>query len=210
MLERNGIPPAVCALAQGGADVGKAMAEDERVPVVSFTGSTAVGQQVGVTVQSRFGRNILELGGNNAIIVAPDADLDMVMQSVVFACCGTAGQRCTTTRRLILHSSVYDTVLQRLKKSYATVLTRLGDPLDEKTLYGPLHNAQAVEAYKQTLAEAVKAGGKIEFGGKVGAQNAVCGLFIFYLYFSGKQLRDGLGFSCRWWTARASSSSPPS
>ncbi|XP_026275375.1 putative aldehyde dehydrogenase family 7 member A1 homolog [Frankliniella occidentalis] len=167
VLERNGIPGGLCSLAQGGADVGKAMAEDERVPVVSFTGSCAVGQQVGVTVQSRFGRSILELGGNNAIIVAPDADLDMVMQSVVFACCGTAGQRCTTTRRLILHKSVYDTVLERLKKSYSTVLGRLGDPLDDTTLYGPLHNTLAVDNYKQTLAEAVKAGGKIEFGGKV-------------------------------------------
>ncbi|XP_034240488.1 putative aldehyde dehydrogenase family 7 member A1 homolog [Thrips palmi] len=167
VLERNGIPAAICSLAQGGADVGKAMAEDERVPVVSFTGSTAVGQQVGVTVQSRFGRSILELGGNNAIIVAPDADLDMVMQSVVFACCGTAGQRCTTTRRLILHKSVYDTVLERLKKSYGTVMGRLGDPLNDTTLYGPLHNAQAVDNYKQTIAEAVKQGGKIEFGGKV-------------------------------------------
>ena len=118
-------------------------------------------------VQKRFGKHILELGGNNAILVAPDADLDMVLQSVVFACAGTAGQRCTTTRRLILHKSVYDEILARMKTAYAKVLSRIGDPLDEGTLYGPLHSEVAVNEYKKTLVDAVNAGGKIEFGGKV-------------------------------------------
>lgn len=123
--------------------------------------------QVGVSVQKRFGRVLLELGGNNAIIVTPDANLEMVSQSVVFACCGTAGQRCTTTRRLILHKSIYSTVLVNLVKAYSNVLRRLGDPLDDATLYGPMHSLTAVENFKQTISDAVNAGGKIEFGGKV-------------------------------------------
>jgi len=123
--------------------------------------------QVGVSVQKRFGRVLLELGGNNAIIVTPDANLEMVSQSVVFACCGTAGQRCTTTRRLILHKSIYSTVLVNLVKAYSNVLRRLGDPLNDTTLYGPMHSLTAVENFKQTILDAVNAGGKIEFGGKV-------------------------------------------
>lgn len=118
-------------------------------------------------VQKRFGRVLLELGGNNAIIVTPDANLEMVSQSVVFACCGTAGQRCTTTRRLILHKSVYNTVLVNLVKAYSNILKRLGDPLDENTLYGPMHSFKAVENFKQTISDAIDAGGQIEFGGKV-------------------------------------------
>ncbi|XP_039292847.1 alpha-aminoadipic semialdehyde dehydrogenase [Nilaparvata lugens] len=104
VLERNNLPGAICSLCTGGSDIGERIASDTRLPLVSFTGSTAVGHKVGVTVQERFGKSLLELGGNNAIIVGEDADLEMVAQSVVFACVGTAGQRCTTTRRLILHS----------------------------------------------------------------------------------------------------------
>lgn len=107
------------------------------------------------------------MGGNNAIIVAPDANLEMVSQSVVFACCGTAGQRCTTTRRLILHKSIYNNVLVNLEKAYSNVLKRLGDPLDKTTLYGPMHSLKGVENFKQTISDAIKAGGHIEFGGKV-------------------------------------------
>lgn len=118
-------------------------------------------------VQKRFGRVLLELGGNNAIIVTPDANLDVVSQSVVFACCGTAGQRCTTTRRLILHKSIYNNVLVNLVKSYSNVLKRLGDPLEENILYGPMHSLKAIENFKQTILEAVEGGGHIEFGGKV-------------------------------------------
>ncbi|XP_046688866.1 alpha-aminoadipic semialdehyde dehydrogenase-like [Homalodisca vitripennis] len=167
VLERNNMPGAVCALCCGGSDVGEAMAADTRLPLLSFTGSTAVGHKVGVKVQDRFGKPLLELGGNNAIIVAEDANLDMVAQSVVFACVGTAGQRCTTTRRLILHTKVYDAVLSRLVKAYQSVLKRLGDPLDENTLYGPLHSADSIKRFTATIEKAVKAGGKIEFGGKV-------------------------------------------
>ncbi|KAK7794821.1 hypothetical protein R5R35_009389 [Gryllus longicercus] len=167
VLERNKLPGAICALCSGGSDVGQAMAKDTRIPLLSFTGSTEIGHKVGVQVQDRFGKQLLELGGNNAIIVSDDADLDMVVRSAVFACVGTAGQRCTTTRRLILHEKVYDTVLERLKKAYAQVLTRLGDPLESETLYGPLHSEAAVQSYVAAVQAAVKAGGKVEFGGEV-------------------------------------------
>jgi aldehyde dehydrogenase family 7 protein A1 len=165
VLEANNMPGAVCSAICGGADVGSAIAKDERIPLVSFTGSTAVGHKVGVTVQDRFGKSLLELGGNNALIVNDDADLNMVVMSALFACVGTAGQRCTTTRRLILHEKVYDEVLQRLKKAYSQV--KMGDPLEDGTLYGPLHSKQGVDGYLKTLEEVVKSGGKIEYGGKV-------------------------------------------
>jgi len=167
VLEKNGLPGAVSALCQGGTDVGSSMAADPRVKLVSFTGSTAVGKQVAMTVQDRFGKHLLELGGNNALIVNHDADIEMVVRSAVFACVGTAGQRCTTLRRLIIHESLYDEVLERLKKSYASIMTRRGDPLDDGTLYGPLHSQQGVQGYLDTIQEAVKLGGKVEYGGTV-------------------------------------------
>jgi len=167
VLEANGIPGAICALCCGGSDIGEMMARDTRLPLLSFTGSTQIGHQVGLLVQERFGRHLLELGGNNALIVHHDADLDLVVRAAVFACVGTAGQRCTTTRRLILHTKVYDQVLMRLKAAYGQVLSRIGDPLDKGILIGPLHSAAAVKSYQDTLSEAVKAGGTIEFGGNV-------------------------------------------
>uniref|UniRef100_A0A0A9Z803 aldehyde dehydrogenase (NAD(+)) n=1 Tax=Lygus hesperus TaxID=30085 RepID=A0A0A9Z803_LYGHE len=167
VLEDNRLPGAICSLVCGGSDIGSAMASDERIPMVSFTGSTNVGKKVALTVQSRFGKFLLELGGNNAIIVGPDADLEMVAQSVVFACIGTAGQRCTSTRRLILHEKVYDQVLTRMKKSFKQVMKRMGDPLNENTLYGPLHNQTAVDNFNNTIKEVKAQGGKIEFGGEV-------------------------------------------
>merc|ERR1711970_1122570 len=165
VLERNSLPGAISALCQGGTDVGQKMAADPRIKLVSFTGSTAVGKHVAQAVQDRFGKHLLELGGNNSLIVAADADLEMVVRSAVFACVGTAGQRCTTLRRLILHQDVHDEVVERLKKSYKSIMTRLGDPLDDGTLYGPLHSQQSVHNYQQTIQDAVAAGGKIEFGG---------------------------------------------
>lgn len=165
VLEKNGMPGAVCSMVCGGADIGTLIAKDERIPLVSFTGSTKIGHKVSLMVQERFGKFLLELGGNNAIIVNEDADLDMVVRASVFACAGTAGQRCTTTRRLILHESVHDEVVSRLVKAYAQL--RIGDPIEPDTLYGPLHSKQAVEMYKNAVAEAVKAGGKIEYGGEV-------------------------------------------
>merc|ERR1719400_1580168 len=145
VLEKNGLPGAIMSLCQGGTDVGQAMAADPRMKLVSFTGSTAVGRQVALAVQGRFGKHLLELGGNNALIVDEDADLEMVARSATFACVGTAGQRCTTLRRLILHENIHDQVVERLKKAYASIESRIGDPMEE----------------------ALSLGGKIEYGGKV-------------------------------------------
>ncbi|KAG7253951.1 hypothetical protein CRUP_017794 [Coryphaenoides rupestris] len=155
VLENNKLPGAICSMTCGGADVGTAMAKDERVNLLSFTGSTNVGKMVSMMVQERFGRQLLELGGNNAIIVFEDADLSLVVPSAVFAAVGTAGQRCTTTRRLILHESVHDTVVERITKAYAS------------TLYGPLHTKQAVEQYLTAVAKAKEQGGTVVCGGKV-------------------------------------------
>ncbi|XP_076645194.1 aldehyde dehydrogenase 7 family member A1 [Halictus rubicundus] len=166
VLERNGIPGSVASLVTGGPDVGETIVEDTRVPLVSFTGSTNVGKKVALKVQERFGKFLLELGGNNALIVAQDADLEMAVRAAVFSCVGTAGQRCTTTRRLIIHKKIKDEFLGKLKKAYESILERIGDPLENNTLYGPLHNQHAVDKYKKAIDSAVKSGGKIEFGGK--------------------------------------------
>ncbi|XP_063591115.1 alpha-aminoadipic semialdehyde dehydrogenase-like [Penaeus indicus] len=167
VLEKNNLPGAVSALCCGGADVGTAIAKDERIPLVSFTGSTNVGKQVSLMVQERFGRHLLELGGNNAIIVDEDADIEMVVRAALFACVGTAGQRCTTTRRLILHEKVHDEIVERLVKAYKNFMPRLGDPLDDGVLYGPMHSQQGVDGYLAAVKEAVSLGGKVEFGGNV-------------------------------------------
>lgn len=164
ILRANGLPGSVCSLVAGGAEIGRAIGEDSRLPLVSFTGSTPVGRELGVAVQRRFGRSILELGGNNAIVVCEDADLDMVTRAALFACAGTAGQRCTTTRRLIVHERLVDAVVQRLAKSFAQL--RVGSPLERDTLYGPLHTEQAVRNYESTIAKAVQLGGKVVCGGK--------------------------------------------
>ncbi|KAL1435121.1 hypothetical protein MTO96_011285 [Rhipicephalus appendiculatus] len=164
VLEANQLPGAVCALTVGGPPIGDAMAGDDRVRLLSFTGSTQVGRRVALKVQERFGRPLLELGGNNAIVVDEDADLDMLVRAALFACVGTAGQRCTTTRRIIAHHKVYDEVLSRLKHAYSQV--RLGDPLQPSTLCGPLHTERAVEEFLEAVAEAVKSGGVIQCGGK--------------------------------------------
>lgn len=165
VLVKNGLPGELCSLVAGGADVGQSMVDDERVKLLSFTGSTAVGRKVGETVAKRFGKSLLELGGNNAIVVMDDADLDLALRSVLFAAVGTAGQRCTTTRRLLLHEKIHDEFIEKLVKAYKSI--RIGDPLEAGTLCGPLHTKAAVEHYKKGI-EAVKAqGGKILTGGEV-------------------------------------------
>uniref|UniRef100_A0A4W3IRC9 aldehyde dehydrogenase (NAD(+)) n=1 Tax=Callorhinchus milii TaxID=7868 RepID=A0A4W3IRC9_CALMI len=165
VLEDNKLPGAICSLTCAGADVGAAMSKDERLDLLSFTGSTNVGNQVAVDIQKRFGRKLLELGGNNAIIVFDDADLNMVVPSVLFAAVGTAGQRCTTTRRLLLHESVHDEVVTRLTKAYKQI--RVGDPLESNTLYGPLHTKQSVDMYLAAVGQAKQQGGNVVCGGKV-------------------------------------------
>lgn len=167
VLEKNNLPGAICSLVCGGADVGSAIANDPRLPLLSFTGSTRVGKQVAVAVQSRFGRNLLELGGNNAILVDESASVDLVVRAALFACAGTAGQRCTTTRRLILHEKVYDSVLAGLIKAYEQLLPKMGDPLEAGVLLGPLHNKAAVDSFSATIKEAVALGGQVAFGGQV-------------------------------------------
>lgn len=166
VLEKNCISGSVASLVTGGGDIGDVLVNDKNVSLVSFTGSTQVGQQVGLKVQNRFGKLLLELGGNNALIVANDADLEMSIRAAVFSCIGTSGQRCTTTRRLIIHKDIKNEFLKKLKIAFNSILERIGDPLDEKTLYGPLHNQQAVDAYETTVKKAVENGGTIEFGGK--------------------------------------------
>lgn len=165
VLEKNNLPGAICSLVSGGADIGEAMAKDSRVDLLSFTGSTSVGRKVGVTVQERFGKHLLELGGNNASIVMEDANIDLAVRSVLFAAVGTAGQRCTSTRRLFLHENVYEEFMGKLLKAYQQV--RIGDPLKEGTLCGPLHSGAAVKAYLEGVERVKEQGGEIVYGGKV-------------------------------------------
>jgi aldehyde dehydrogenase (NAD+) len=146
-----------------GSVIGERMLNDARLPLVSFTGSTPVGRRVAQAVAGRFGRSLLELGGNNAIVVAADADLDLAVRAVLFGAVGTAGQRCTSTRRLIVHRAVVDALCDRLVTAYRQV--RIGPPLDGATLMGPLVNAAAVGAMQAALAEAVTAGGHVLCGG---------------------------------------------
>jgi aldehyde dehydrogenase (NAD+) len=157
--------PPVFALAIGEHDIGRVLASDPRVALVSFTGSSRAGREVAATVSARFGKALLECGGNNAVIVADDADLDLVIPAVVFGAVGTAGQRCTTTRRLIVHRSRVDEVMARLAKAYAQV--RAGDPLEGSTLMGPLIDVAAVDAFARAVDEARGAGATIVHGGGV-------------------------------------------
>ncbi|WP_068311026.1 aldehyde dehydrogenase family protein [Polycladidibacter hongkongensis] len=156
-------PAGLLGVVQGHAEIGNALVEDTRVPVLSATGSTRMGRIVGPKVAARFGRSILELGGNNAAIVAPSADLDLTLRGVAFAAMGTAGQRCTTLRRLFVHSSVYDSLIPRLKAAYSSVT--IGAPTEAETLIGPLIDKDAYEGMQAAL-EAAKAAGGVVHGGE--------------------------------------------
>ena len=161
----NGVDPAIFSLVIGdGQTVGERLLNDKRIPLVSATGSSRMGARVAEAVGKRFGRTILELGGNNAIIVAPSANLDLTMRAILFGAVGTAGQRCTTTRRLIVHESIYDELMKRLVRAYGQV--SVGNPANEKTLMGPLINGQAVTDMQDALDKIRKQGGKILFGGE--------------------------------------------
>jgi aldehyde dehydrogenase (NAD+) len=159
---------ALSQLVIGGTAVGEALVDDPRVGLVSATGSTRMGRAVGPRVAARFGRCLLELGGNNAIIVAPSADLDLAVRAIVFGAVGTAGQRCTTTRRLIVHESVRAELMQRLKRAYASV--RIGDPLETGTLLGPLIDGAAYDAMQRALERARAEGGSVDGGERVLAE----------------------------------------
>ncbi|MCA1819207.1 MAG: aldehyde dehydrogenase family protein, partial [Halobacteriales archaeon] len=156
--------PGIAGLVVGGADpIGKLMAADPRVPLLSATGSTRMGKAVAQVVSARLGRAILELGGNNAIIVGGSADLDLALRAVLFGAIGTAGQRCTTTRRLILHKSIAKEFTRRLVAAYGQV--KVGDPLDGGSQMGPLIDEAAVAGFSHGVAEAKRQGGKVLFGG---------------------------------------------
>lgn len=156
--------------------VGERMVADKRFPLISATGSCRMGKRVGQVVAERFGRCLLELGGNNALIVSPSADLDLAAKAVVFGAVGTAGQRCTTTRRLIVHRSIADAFAERLVKAYKTI--RLGDPLAEGTLVGPLINAAAVERYLHAIASAKDQGATLLVGGSRASVPGLSGHFV--------------------------------
>jgi aldehyde dehydrogenase (NAD+) len=146
----------------GGPELGEALVDHPRVPLVSATGSTAMGRKVAPRLAARFARALLELGGNNAAIVCPSADLDQALRAIAFAAMGTAGQRCTTLRRLFVHEAVYEALVPRLKTAYASV--RIGDPRDPQVLVGPLIDARAAEGMAQALHEARAAGGQVSGG----------------------------------------------
>jgi aldehyde dehydrogenase (NAD+) len=159
--------PALSAVLHGGADVGEQLVDDDRVRLVSATGSTAMGRVVGPRVAARFGRALLELGGNNAMIVAPSADLGLATRAIVFSAVGTAGQRCTTLRRLIVHRSVHDDLVARLRTAYASL--PIGDPRTDGTLVGPLIDQRARDAMQRALDQARGDGGKVHGGEPVDA-----------------------------------------
>ncbi|WP_185984940.1 L-piperidine-6-carboxylate dehydrogenase [Aureimonas mangrovi] len=167
-------PQGLAALLIGGAEIGERLVEDKRVAVVSATGSTRMGRAVGERVARRFGKSILELGGNNASIVTPSADLDLTLRAVAFAAMGTAGQRCTTLRRLIVHESVYDALVPKLANVYRTI--SVGSPLSSDALVGPLIDGAAFEAMQASLRAAREAGGTVHGGERV----EVAGTASFY------------------------------
>ncbi len=165
VLKENNLPEGIFCLITGDRNVGEWLAEDERIPLISATGSIRMGKEVAKTVGARLGKTILELGGNNAIIISKDADLEMTIRAVVFGAVGTAGQRCTSTRRLIIHESVYDEIKESLAEVYKSVT--IGDPLDPDTLVGPLIDKDAVNAMQEALQQVKDEGGSIVCGGEV-------------------------------------------
>jgi len=169
VFKKNDIPEGVCGLIVGGREVGEWMAADTRIPLVSATGSTRMGKAVGATVGARLGRALLELGGNNAIIISKDADLDIAILGSLFGAVGTAGQRCTSTRRLIIHEDVYDKVKTKLTTAYQQL--RIGDPLDQHNHVGPLIDKDAVKMYLDAIEKCKAEGGKfiVEGGELTGA-----------------------------------------
>ena len=169
-------PAGLCVTVIGGREAGEALVDDARVPLVSATGSTAMGRAVGPRVAARFGRSLLELGGNNAAIVGPSADLDLTLRGVAFAAMGTAGQRCTTLRRLIVHESIHDRLVARLKAAYASV--KVGNPLEDGTLVGPLIDGPAFERMQAALAAARAAGGTVSGGERVSHNVAADAFYV--------------------------------
>jgi aldehyde dehydrogenase (NAD+) len=165
VFERNAVPEGVSCLVNGNALVGQLLSEDENVPLISATGSTRMGKAVAKAVSARLGRSLLELGGNNAIIVTENANMDIAIRSALFGAVGTAGQRCTTTRRLIVHESVYDQLKNNLVNAYAQL--KIGNPLNAENHVGPLIDKQAVKMYSDALRKVKNEGGDIIVKGGV-------------------------------------------
>ncbi len=165
VLKRNDLPEGIFSIVTGAREVGEWMTTDPRLPLISATGSIPMGRAVGQAVAARLGRSLLELGGNNAIIITPNADLEMAVRAAVFGAVGTAGQRCTSTRRLIVHDDVFDEVRDRLLGIYEKVT--IGNPLEEGTLMGPLIDGDAVEAMQAALEKVKSEGGTVLHGGEV-------------------------------------------
>ncbi len=164
VMKKNGMPEAVFNLITTDRVIGERMALDKRIPLISATGSTAMGQKVGPQVSARLGKSILELGGNNAIIISEHADIEMAVRATVFGAVGTAGQRCTSTRRLIVQSSIFDQVKERLIEVYKKIT--IGDPFDENVMVGPMIDQGAVEAMQKALKNLKSQGGEILYGGE--------------------------------------------
>lgn len=177
VFTKNNVPEGVSGLVNGGRELGEWMANDARIPLVSATGSTRMGKAVGAAVGARLGKSLLELGGNNAIIISKDADLDIALIGAVFGAVGTAGQRCTTTRRLIIHESIYEAFKAKLVKAYGQL--RIGNPLDQHNHVGPLIDKDAVRQYLESIEKCKSEGGKfIVEGGVVTGQGYESGCYV--------------------------------
>lgn len=161
-------PEGLCEVLIGKADIGEILVNDPRMRLISATGSTRMGEIVGPKVIARHGKLLLELGGNNAVIVSDKADQALALQGIVFGAVGTAGQRCTSTRRVLVHESIYDKFFEKLKKAYASLDSKVGDPLVKNTLVGPLIDKDAFAIMQTALADAKKQGGEVHFGERRG------------------------------------------
>lgn len=177
VLRENNLPEGISSVITGAVEQGEWLTNDKRIPLISATGSIRMGRKVGEVVASRLGKSLLELGGNNAIIITPNADLESTLVGAVFGAVGTCGQRCTSTRRLIIHESIYNDVIEKLKGAYAQL--KIGNPLDTHNHVGPLIDSMAVEAYENALKEVVKQGGKILVkGGKLEGDAYSSGCYV--------------------------------
>jgi aldehyde dehydrogenase (NAD+) len=177
VFAKNNVPEGVSGLITGGREVGEWMSNDTRVPLVSATGSTRMGKAVGAAVGQRLGRSLLELGGNNAIIISQHADIDIAIRGAVFGAVGTAGQRCTTTRRLIIHESIYETIKEKLIAAYKQLV--IGNPLDERNHVGPLIDTDAVKNYEHAIEQCKAQGGTfIVEGGVLNGNGYESGCYV--------------------------------
>ena len=177
VLKANKVPEGVCSMINGNYEVGEMLTKDSRIPLISATGSTRMGKIVAATVAGRLGRSLLELGGNNAIIVTPNADMNLVLTGAVFGAVGTAGQRCTTTRRLIIHESIYEEVKKKIVKAYRQL--KIGNPLNPKTHVGPLIDKDAVENYLNSTRAIKEEGGEfVVKGGVVKGKGYESGCYV--------------------------------